>query len=111
MPRVATTLVVSIVACTAVARGAETIKPAPHPNIILILSDDVGLGDIGCCGGPFKTPHIDSLAKRRHAFRVLLLDAALRAVAVPTADRPLSVPHRPDQQPTATMRSSRAAKS
>jgi arylsulfatase A len=39
-------------------------KPAARkPNIILILSDDVGLGDIGCCGGPFRTPHIDSLAK------------------------------------------------
>jgi arylsulfatase A len=34
-----------------------------HPNIILILSDDVGLGDIGCYGGPFKTPNIDALAK------------------------------------------------
>lgn len=28
----------------------------------MILSDDVGLGDIGCCGGPFKTPQIDALA-------------------------------------------------
>jgi arylsulfatase A len=34
------------------------------PNIIFILSDDVGLGDIGCCGGDkFKTPQIDSLAQ------------------------------------------------
>ena len=32
------------------------------PNIVLILSDDVGLGDIGATGGPFKTPQIDSLA-------------------------------------------------
>ena len=39
-------------------------KPAPSKlNIIMILSDDVGLGDIGCCGGPFKTPQIDALAK------------------------------------------------
>ncbi len=29
----------------------------------MILSDDVGLGDVGCTGGPFKTPQIDSLAK------------------------------------------------
>lgn len=43
--------------------GAQE-KPAPQkPNIILILSDNVGLGDIGCCGGAFKTPQIDSLAK------------------------------------------------
>jgi hypothetical protein len=39
-------------------------KPVPQrPNIILILSDDVGLGDIGCSGGAFKTPQIDSLAR------------------------------------------------
>jgi arylsulfatase A len=33
-----------------------------HPNIIMILSDDVGLGDIHCTGGPFQTPNIDKLA-------------------------------------------------
>jgi arylsulfatase A len=42
---------------------AQQKSPSPKPNIILILTDDVGLGDIGCCGGPFKTPQIDSLAK------------------------------------------------
>jgi arylsulfatase A len=42
------------------AFGQET--PA-KPNIIFILSDDVGLGDIGCCGGAFKTPQLDALAK------------------------------------------------
>ena len=42
-----------------VAAGAAASKP----NMILIYSDDVGLGDIGCCGGPFKTPQIDALAK------------------------------------------------
>src|SRR2546423_11438964 len=36
---------------------------AKKPNIIFILSDDVGLGDVGFSGGHFKTPNIDSLAK------------------------------------------------
>jgi arylsulfatase A len=40
-------------------------SPAPgKPNIIFILGDDVGLGDIGCTGADhYKTPHIDALAK------------------------------------------------
>jgi arylsulfatase A len=33
-----------------------------QPNIILILSDDVGLGDVRCTGGAYQTPNIDKLA-------------------------------------------------
>ena len=44
-------------------------KPAASkPNIIFILSDDVGIGNISCCGGPFKTPNIDTLAKNGTRF-------------------------------------------
>src|SRR5436309_3082753 len=43
--------------------GAAEKAAAQKPNIILIFSDDVGLGDVGFSGGPFKTPHIDALAK------------------------------------------------
>ena len=62
MLRTATALLASILAAAAIARAADPPAPAPRPNIILILSDDVGLGDLHCSGGPFKTPHIDSLA-------------------------------------------------
>ena len=46
-----------ILTCAVISGAAD------KPNIVLILTDDVGLGDIGCCGGPFKTPQIDALAK------------------------------------------------
>jgi arylsulfatase A len=36
--------------------------PPGQPNLILILTDDVGLGDIHCAGGPLRTPNIDTLA-------------------------------------------------
>ena len=47
---------------TTTAATAPATAAAPKPNIIFILSDDVGLGDIGCYGGSFKTPNIDALA-------------------------------------------------
>lgn len=43
--------------------AAEVPKREGKPNIILVLSDDVGLSRIGCYdGAPFRTPHIDQLA-------------------------------------------------
>ena len=37
---------------------------AEKPNILMILADDMGYGDLGCTGSELiKTPHIDSIAK------------------------------------------------
>jgi len=36
--------------------------PVPKPNIIVILTDDMGWTDLGCCGSKFyETPNIDRL--------------------------------------------------
>ncbi|HUT11935.1 MAG TPA: arylsulfatase [Thermoguttaceae bacterium] len=54
---VATLLVLVMSACGGAARAAE------KPNIIVILADDLGYGDVGCYGATeVETPHIDRLA-------------------------------------------------
>ena len=36
---------------------------ASRPNVVLIMADDQGYGDLGCTGNPIvKTPHVDQLA-------------------------------------------------
>jgi hypothetical protein len=53
-------------------------KAAKQPNIIFIMADDMGYGDLGCYGQKYiKTPNIDALA----------------AVAQRLDDRPAHRPH------------------
>ncbi|MCX8037289.1 MAG: sulfatase-like hydrolase/transferase [Candidatus Sumerlaeia bacterium] len=57
---------------TAASLAAATAAPSlafaaasqpPQPNVVLILADDLGYGDIGCYGAPdIRTPAVDSLA-------------------------------------------------
>lgn len=39
-------------------------KSSTHPNVLVVLFDDVGFSDFGCYGSPIKTPAIDALAAR-----------------------------------------------
>lgn len=54
------TVPVLLAASSGIAFGAEK---AEKPNIIFIMTDDIGIGDVGCYGGPFTTPNIDELAR------------------------------------------------
>ena len=44
-------------------QGGMPCRAADRPNIVFILTDDLGWTDLGCCGSTYyETPHIDRLA-------------------------------------------------
>ncbi len=43
--------------------GVSCFLFAKRPDILLIMSDDMGYSDLGCFGGEIRTPNLDSLAK------------------------------------------------
>jgi N-acetylgalactosamine-6-sulfatase len=62
---VALCLAAAALAAPAAARGAD----APRPNVLFILADDLGWGDLGCYGHPqVKTPSLDRLARQGTLF-------------------------------------------
>ena len=59
-------VVLFVVASGQLGTAAGRQDPQPHqPNVVLILIDDLGWGDLGCYGNQFhQTPHIDRLAEQ-----------------------------------------------
>jgi arylsulfatase A-like enzyme len=53
--------VVAAVGCA--GAGPAPAADPPKPNIVLVMADDLGYGDVGWHGGPYHTPHLDKLAK------------------------------------------------
>lgn len=67
-------------AASALPAGAVA-QPTTKPNVILILTDDQGYGDLSCHGNPvLKTPHLDRL----HAESVRLTDFHVSPMCTPT---------------------------
>lgn len=57
-------------------------RPDRAPNIVIVVLDDVGFGQLGCFGSPIATPHIDRLASdglRYNRFHVTSICSSTRA--------------------------------
>lgn len=73
------TLAAAAAAAPVVAPNSGQAAPlAPlRPNIVFILADDLGYGDLGCYGHPYaKTPAIDRLAREGTLFRGFYVSGA-----------------------------------
>jgi arylsulfatase A-like enzyme len=59
----------------------STAQAGRQPNIVFVLTDDQGYGDLGCHGNPYiRTPHLDRL----HAESVRLTDYHVGPTCAPT---------------------------
>ena len=59
--------IVFLVACSLSVTLAQAQR-SQRPNIIFILTDDMGYGDISCFNGTYKTPNIDRMAAEGRKF-------------------------------------------
>ncbi len=62
-------LAMTAVAGVLPASQAGKIRAAERPNVVIILADDVGYGDLGCYGTTqVETPNLDRLAREGRRF-------------------------------------------
>ncbi len=98
--------VAALLACGGIAHAqdteAQTDSSAKKPNILLIVSDDTGWGDLGpYLGGEargMQTPNFDRLGQGRHGLHQLLRPAELHAGPRRDPDRTHSEPQRHDHR-------------
>ena len=57
-----TSVLTTAVVVASLSLATSSARATDAPNIVLIMSDDMGFSDIGCYGGEINTPNLDQLA-------------------------------------------------
>ncbi|MHC4518241.1 MAG: arylsulfatase [Planctomycetota bacterium] len=52
---------ITVLACIGFTPHIQA-EPKSCPNVLVIMTDDLGFSDVGCYGGEIETPHLDRLA-------------------------------------------------
>ena len=78
-----------------VLRLLQFASAQTRPNVVIVITDDQGYGDLACHGNPvIKTPHLDKL----HSESTVLTDYHVAPTCLPhpccPSHRPLDQPHR-----------------
>ena len=78
---------VLVVLCLA-GLSSSTAADAARPNVVFILADDLGYGDLGCYGAKLvSTPNLDRLAAGNAVYRCPCAVGGVHADAIRSDDR------------------------